>query len=101
MAHRDLSHASDQCCLLVTAGEGHKVHADAVPASETAVHKGDAEPALHSGSISEKGVVYKGSYGANPTIGEAYKVAVVVANKMHQLKLTLTPPLTHLRSHNW
>lgn len=49
-------------------GEGHKVHADAVPASETAVHKGDAEPALHSGSISEKGVVYKGSYGANPTI---------------------------------
>lgn len=72
MAHRDLSHASDQCCLLVTAGEGHKVHTDAVPASETAVHKGVAEPSLHSGSISEKGVVDKGSYGANPTIGEAF-----------------------------
>ena len=94
MAHRDLSHASDQCCLLVTAGEGHKVHADAVPASETAVHKGDAEPALHSGSISEKGVVDKGSYGANPTIGEGLQGCCGCRQQNAPIK-AYTNPTTH------
>ena len=47
------------------------MHADAVTASEAAVHKGAAEPSLHTESIGEKGVVDKGSYGPNPTIGEA------------------------------
>ena len=72
MASSHLSPACDQCCLPLTAGEGHKVHASAVTASEAAVHKGAAEPSLHTGSISEKDVVDKGSYGTNSTIGEAF-----------------------------
>ena len=46
------------------------MHADAVTASEGAVHEGAAEHSLHTGS--EKGAVDKGSYGANPTIGKSF-----------------------------
>ena len=72
------------CCLLMTAGEGHKVHAKAEKTSEAAVHKGAAESSLDTGGIGEKGVVDKGSHGAN---GEA-----CISAAYH---LTSTPPLTH------
>ena len=86
------------CCLLMTAGEGHKMHSDSVKASEAAVHKGAAESSLHDGSTGEKGVVDKGSHGANPTIGEAFdQLLWSLPNCSVPYHLTPPPPLTHLK----